>query len=94
MTDIEKLEGYEYVREINYRHDINNLTPKEVLDTLLHTIDKDTTVEMIEENIVHAIMAIDNIKFDRICKILDIKYSWDFIEDQKRKECNTVEVKT
>ena len=84
--DTDDMKGEEYVGEKKYRQDMQNLTPNDVLEVLLDTIDKDTTVDMIEGNMLAAIDRINCLRFNRIKQLLGIKSSQDFIEDQKRRE--------
>lgn len=84
--DTDDMKGEEYVGEKKYRQDMQNLTPNDVLEVLLDTIDKDTTVDMIEGNMLEAIDRINNLRFNRIKQLLGIKSSQDFIEEQKRRE--------
>ena len=78
MADIEDLTGEEFVKEKKYLQDINNLSAKDVLEILLHTIDKDMTMDMMEKNIMEAIDRINIVKFNRLQELLGIEYSWDF----------------
>lgn len=76
----------ECLNEKRIRQDIENLTVEEFISALLDTIDKDTTVDMIEDNLLRAIRMIQDYKTNRIERILFMKRSWDFIEDQKRED--------
>ena len=42
----------EYLAEKRVRQDLEKLTVEDFIDNLLDTIDKDTTVDMIEQNII------------------------------------------
>lgn len=48
----------ECLNEKRIRQDIENLTVEEFISALLDTIDKDTTVDMIEDNLLRAIRMI------------------------------------
>lgn len=86
MVDIEDLTGEEFVKEKKYLQDINNLSVKDVLEILLHTIDKDMTMDMMEKNILEAIDRINIVKFGRLQELLGIEYPWDFKKEQEPKK--------
>ena len=92
MVDIEDLTGEEFVKEKKYLQDINNLSAKDVLEILLHTIDEDMTMDIMEKNILEAINRINTVKFDRLQELLGIEYSWDFKKEEERRKASKVKV--
>ena len=94
--DIRDSDFQGYLEEKRVRQDLEKLTVEDFIGTLLDTIDKDTTVDMIEQNLISAVRTIQDYKTDRVKEILWIKSSWDFKKEQERKQktSKTVEVKT
>jgi len=87
-TDISEDDFQEYIDEKRIRQDLEKLTVKQFISTLLNTIDKDTTVDMIEKNLLDAHMVLQDYETDRIIRILFMKHSWDF-DSEKLKEGET-----
>jgi len=83
----------EDIEEKEVRQDLEKLTVEDFIGTLLDTIDKDTTVDMIEQNLTSAIRTIQDYKTDRVKEILWMKSSWDFKEEQEKKTGKSVNVK-
>jgi len=84
--DIKEDDFQEYLNEKRIRQDLENLTVEDFIGSLLDTIDRDTTVDMIEDNLLRAVRIIQEYKTDRIMEILFMKLSCEFIEEQKRRE--------
>ena len=92
--DMREEDFQEYLNEKQIRQDLENLTVEDFIATLLDTIDKDTTVDMIESNLINAVRTIQDYKSDRIREILSMKHSWDYIKERKKKTSLKTEVKT
>ena len=82
----EESQGEEYIHELKIRQDIENLDVKDVLEVFLDTIDKDMTMDMMESNLISAIMTLQEYKTERIERLLRLKFSWDFKKDQERQQ--------
>ena len=80
--------GEEYIHDMKIREDLENLDVKDVLEVFLDTIDKDMTMDMMESNLIRAIQALQVYERERIKRLLWLKDSWDFKEDQKRQQKN------
>jgi hypothetical protein len=80
--------GEEYIHDMKIREDLENLDVKDVLEVFLDTIDKDMTMDMMESNLISAIQALQVYESERIKRVLWLKDSWDFKEDQKRQQKN------
>ena len=81
-------DGEEYIHEMKIRQDLEKLDVKDVLEVFLDTIDKDMTMDMMESNLIRAIQALQVYERERIKRVLWLKDSWDFKEDQKRQQKN------
>ena len=82
--NINEEEFQELLYEKKIRQDLEELTVEDFILGMLDTIDKDTTVDMVEQNLLSAITQIQQYKTDRIKEILFLKHSWDFIRDKKQ----------
>ena len=80
--------GEEYIHKMKIRQDLENLDVKDVLEVFLDTIDKDMTMDMMESNLISAIQALQTYKTERIERLLWLKSSWGFKEDQERQQKN------
>jgi len=84
--DINKEDIQEYLEEKRIRQDLENLTVKQFISTLLNTINQDTTVDMIEKNLLDAHMILQDYETDRIIRILFMKHSYTFQQEKKLKQ--------
>jgi len=76
----------DFIDDMKIREDLEQLTVEDFIDALLDTIDNNTTVEMIEDNLMGAASLIQEYKRERILKILLLKHSWYFIESEKQQK--------
>ena len=81
-----KEDGEEYIEEMESREDIKNIKAEDIVDVLLHTMEKDLTIEMMEENLEQIKEILQRDRLDRIQVLLFIKDSCDFKEKQEIKE--------
>jgi len=84
--DMKEDDFQEYLNEKRIRQDLENLTVDDFIASLLDTIDRDTTVDMVVDNLWSAREMINCYRCERIGDILNLKQSWEFIEEQKRRE--------
>ena len=75
----------ETLEEIKIREDIENLSVEDFIDALTSTITKDTTIDMILQNLERAYDVIIDYKRDRICNILFMKSTYAFLKEKEQK---------
>jgi hypothetical protein len=89
---MEKTDLVEALEEEKWIKDMNSITPRDITQVFLDVMDKDTTVEMIEENLIEADMRLRDYRLQRIHELLGVRFPSEFKKEQENIE--VAEVKT